>query len=137
VEDGIERVDDGIEVIEHHYDPVAPDELPTLTPLTVVLPDRWGDTTGPFYGIEHGGPGYSVQAETGAGGCLGLWASRRWGQPDEPVVLFEDAGLRVTWSPERRRARVTVGNTSVFVTGDGIEVAQFETVLRSLRVLER
>ena len=33
--------------------------------------------------------------------------------------------------------RVTVGSTSVFVVGDEIQVGQFETLLRSLRVLDR
>jgi hypothetical protein len=52
-------------------------------------------------------------------------------------VLYDRDGLRATWQPEQLRARVTVGSTSVFVVGDEIEVGQFETLLRSLRVLDR
>lgn len=128
-------MDDDIEIHEVRYDPVNKDDLLTLTPLTVVLPERWGDTTKTLYAIEQHGPGYTAQAELTHGGSAGLWASERHGQPDEPTVLYEDAGLRVTWSLERLRARVTVEGTSVFVVGDGIEVGHFETLLRSLRVV--
>jgi hypothetical protein len=137
MEDGSERVDDDLEVDEVRYDPVVRGELPMLTPLTVVLPEWWGDTTGTDYAVQQHGPGYTAQAELTNGGFLGLWASERHGQPDEPVVLYDDAGLRVTWSPERLRARVTVDATSVFVVADGFEIGQFETLLRSLRVLAR
>lgn len=133
----IERSGDGIEVEEVRYDRVARAELSTLTPLVVVLPENWGDTTETHYAVERDGPGYTAQAELSSGGFLGLWASRHGGQPDEPLVLYDDTGLRATWQPERLRARVTVGDTSVFVVGDGIEVGRFETVLRSLRVPDR
>ncbi len=135
MEDGIERVDDGIEVHEVRYDPVVKDDLPSLTPLTVVLPERWGATTETHHALQQHGPGYTAQAELTNGGFLGLWARERHGQPDEPVMLYDDAGLRVTWSLERLRARVTVDDTSVVVIGDGIEVGHFETLLRSLRVV--
>jgi hypothetical protein len=82
-------------------------------------------------------PGYTAQAEISAGGFLGLWASRHAGQPDEPVVLYDRDGLRATWQPEQLHARVTVGSTSVLVVADQIQVGQFETVLRSLRALDR
>jgi hypothetical protein len=78
-----------------------------------------------------------AQAALSSGGFLGLWGSRHGGQPDEPVVLYDRDGSRATWQPEQRRARVTVGSTSVFIVGDGIEVGQFETMLRSLRVIDR
>jgi hypothetical protein len=38
MEDGIERMEDDIEVVEVRYDPVSRDDLPTLTPSAVVLP---------------------------------------------------------------------------------------------------
>jgi hypothetical protein len=137
MEHGVERSGDDIEVEEVHYDRVARDELPTLTPLVVVLPESWGDTVELHYAIQRDGPGYTAQAELSAGGFLGLWASRLAGQPDEPVVLYDRDGLRATWQPEQLRARVTVGSTSVFVVGDEIQVGQFETLVRSLRVLDR
>jgi hypothetical protein len=137
MEHGVERSGDDIEVEEVRYDRVARGELPTLTPLVVVLPESWGDTVELHYAIQRDGPGYTAQAELSAGGFLGLWASRHAGQPDEPVVLYDRDGLRATWQPEQVRARVTVGSTSVFVVGDEIEVGQFETLLRSLRVLDR
>ena len=135
--DGSEPVDDDIEVHEVRYDPVDEDDLPMLTPLSVVLPERWGDTTTTHYAIEQHGPGYTAQAELTNGGFLGLWASVRLGQPDEPTVLYEQAGLRVTWQPAGLRARVTVDDTSVFALGDEIELGHFETLLRSLRVVAR
>jgi hypothetical protein len=137
MEDGSERVDDDLEVDEVRYDPTVRGELPTSTPLTVVLPERWGDIIETRYAVQQHGPGYTVQAELTNGGVLGLWASARHGQPDEAVVLYDDAGLRATWSPDRLRARISVDDTSVFVVGDGIEVGEFETLLRSLRVVAR
>jgi hypothetical protein len=133
--DDIEPVDDDLEVHEVRYDPVDEEDLPALTPLTVVLPERWGETTTALYAIEQHGPGYTAQAELTHGGSVGLWASERHGQPDEPTVLYEQDGLRVTWQPEGLRARITVADTSMFAVGDGIEVGHFETLLRSLRVV--
>ena len=135
MQDDIDLVDDDIEIREVRYDPVDRDELPTLTTLTVVLPERWGDTTTTLSAIEHHGPGYTAQAELADGGSLGLWASEWHGQPDEPTVLYEQAGLRVTWQPQGLRARITVDGTSMFALGDGIEAGHFETWLRSLRVV--
>jgi hypothetical protein len=133
MEHGIERAGGGFEVGEVRYDRVARAELPTLTSLVVVLPESWGDTAETHYAVQRDGPGYTAQAELWSGGFLGLWASQHGEQPDEPIVLYDDDdGLRATWQPEQLRARVTVGDTSVFVVGDGIEVGRFETVLRSL-----
>jgi hypothetical protein len=102
-----------------------------------VLPESWGDPVGTHDAVKRDGPGYTAQAELSSGGFLGLWASEHDGQPDEPVGLYDRNGLRATWHSEQLRARVTVGDTSVFVVDDGIEVDQFETVLRPLRALDR
>jgi hypothetical protein len=137
MEHSFEPSDDDLEVKEVHYDRIAQDELPSATSLVVVLPESWGDPVETHYAVRRAGPGYTAQAELSSGGFVGLWASPHVGQPDEPVVLYDRSGLRATWQPERLRARVTVGDTSVFVVGDGIEVDQFETVLCSLRALNR
>ena len=130
------HVDDDIEVSEYHYDPVERHALPASTPLAVVLPDQWGNTTETHYGLRSSGPGYMAQATFPSGGFVGLWAERQLGQPDEATFLCEAAGVRITWSPERLRARVTVKDTDVLVSGDGIDLAHFESILRSLRVLQ-
>jgi hypothetical protein len=129
--------DDDIEVAEVRYDLNSRHELSSSTSLAVILPEQWGkETTDTHYGVQADGQGYTVRAEFAGGGFLGLWGGRYLQQSEEAVGLHDAAGLRITWSPDRLRARATFAETSVLVSGDGIEAAQFETLLRSLWVVD-